>query len=95
MKVLPSRSTVRPGDYIRACFNARRSETRDLPPIVPARLSGPLRVSAVTWNAVRVGEQWIKRWVRCEKPRGGLVQCEVFDTPGRPRLWVLHAENVT
>ncbi len=72
MKTLPSRSTVRPGDYIRACFNARHSETRNLPPLVPARLSGPLRVTAVTWNAVRVGEQWIKRWVRCAKPRGGL-----------------------
>ncbi len=60
--------TVRPGSYVRVCFNARRSDELGSHPLVRARLSGPVRVSAVCSNAVRVGEQWVKRWVRTEKP---------------------------
>jgi hypothetical protein len=66
----PSPHTTKPGDYIRACFNARKSETRNAPPMVRARLSGPLRVDSSTWNAIKVGEQWIKRWVRVNPETG-------------------------
>lgn len=87
--------TVKVGQYVRVCFDARRTDEVNGPVLVRARLSGPVRVTAVCSNAVRVGEQWVKRYVRCEKPSGGLVRVEVIDRPGRPRLWVLHAENVT
>ncbi len=56
--------TVRPGQWVRVCFNARRTDEVDGPLIVPARLSGPIQVRAVCSNAVRVGEQWVKRFVK-------------------------------
>jgi len=78
VKILPSRHSTTPGQFVRVCFNARMSETRNTPPLVRARLSRPLRVDAVTWNAVRIGEQWCKSWIRCQ-PEKSL--CMEFGAP--------------
>ena len=65
----PPAFATKPGDLVRVCHPACMSETRDLAPLVPARLSRPLLVTAVTPTAVRVGEQWCRSWVRVnEKP---------------------------
>lgn len=60
-------NSTQPGEMVRICHPARMSETRNAAPLVPARLSRPLPVSAVTWNAVRVGEQWCRSWVRVSR----------------------------
>ncbi len=66
--------TVKPGSWVRVCFHAKRTDEVGAPPLVPARLSKPLRVFAVNSNAVRIGGDtmnqgsWHKSWVKSEKP---------------------------
>lgn len=55
------------GDFVRPCFDARKSETRSCPPLVPARLGKVFTVEAVTDKAVMIpGQTWLKSWVRCK-----------------------------
>lgn len=61
------------GDLVRVAFNAKRSDCVTDPPIIPARLSGPLRVTGVWAKGVRVGGdsvnhgQWHRSWLRVHR----------------------------
>lgn len=52
------------GDSVRPCFSAKRSDTRTGPPLVRARLGKVFVAESVTDQAVRIGEQWVKSWLR-------------------------------
>lgn len=66
--------TVKPGQWVQVCFNAKLSDTVGAAPLVRARLSKPLRVFAVNSRYVRIGGDcmaqgsWHASWVRCAKP---------------------------
>lgn len=58
--------TTKPGDLVRLCFDAVNDSTR-FHQLVPAHMSGPIRVTAVSVNppGVRLeGGLWRRSWVR-------------------------------
>ncbi len=62
--------TTQIGDWVKVCHHAKRGDMVKAPPIIPAKLSGPLRVTGIWKHGVRIGGDsvntgsWHSSWVR-------------------------------